>query len=150
MTETLPTQSPPTSEHSNLYGRLSGASLTIPEFRICEGLEIRKTYAHLTAPYVLAFAPPAHPGTHHPGPWKSAHEGLGFDITAEIFLAEDCQPTNFDRVNTLWWTLALLRLATGLPLRMPVISDTAFSDAANSPGEPTFWTVEMPPDQLRL
>jgi hypothetical protein len=38
--------------------------------------------------------------------------GASLDITAEILLAEACQPTSFDRVNTLWWTLALLRLAT--------------------------------------
>lgn len=140
----------PNPQLSDLYGGLSGASLTTPEFKVCEGLVIRKTYAHLMAPYVLAFAPPERPGAHHPGPWKPAHGGLGFDITVEVFLAEASRPTNFDRVNTLWWALALLRLATGAPLRMPVISDMAFSDAAHGPSEPMFWTVEMPPHQLLL
>jgi hypothetical protein len=150
MTQSIPKGSLQNPEHTDLYGGLSGVPLAIQEFKVCEGLTIRKTYAHLMAPYVLAFAPPERPGSHHPGPWKPAHGGLGFDITAEIVLAEACRPTSFDRVNTLWWTLALLRLATGAPLRMPVISDTSFSDAAHSPAEPTFWTAEMLPHQLLL
>ncbi len=150
MTQAIQTASPPNPEQSALYGGLSGIPISMPEFKICDGLEVRQTYAHVMAPYLLAFAPPAHPRAPHPAPWKAAHGGLGFDITAEIYLAENRQPTNFDRVNTLWWVLALLRLRTGAPLRMPVISDIAFSSAAQGDREPMFWLMEMPPHQLVL
>jgi hypothetical protein len=33
---------------------------------------------------------------------------------------------------------------------MPVVSDTAFSAIPSSAEEPTLWTIEMPPSQLRL
>ena len=65
----------------------------------------------------------------------------------EIALHE-ARPTGFDRLNTLWWVLALLRLSTGARLRVPVVSDTAFSSIAESSTEPTLWPVETLPRQL--
>jgi hypothetical protein len=67
----------------------------------------------------------------------------------EVALAQDARPTNIDRLNTLWWVLALLRPITGAPLRMPVISDIAFAKVPQSSVEPNLWTIEMPPVQLR-
>src|SRR5882724_8486927 len=133
-----------------LYGGLSGLSIALPEFVICEGLVVRETYAHVMAPYLMAFMRPTRPAAHHPPPWKAARGGLGFDVTIEVALAKGARPTAVDRLNTLWWVLALLRLVTGAPLRMPVISDTAFADILSSPKEPNLWTIEMPPRQLRV
>ena len=99
------------------------------------------------APYLMAFGKPKHPGAPVP-PWKAARGGLGFDIEIEISLAQEVRPIRFDRLNTLWWVFALLRLATGAPLRMPVISDMAFSAIANSDQEPNLWTIEMLPHQF--
>lgn len=134
-------------ENVALFGGLAGAALGMDEFEVCEGLVLRRTYTHVMSPYILAFGRPERPGAHHPAPWKPSG-GASFDVEIELALARGVQPTGFDRLNTLWWTLALLRLCTGAMLRMPVVSDTSFADVAHSPVEPDLWPIEMSPRQL--
>ena len=117
---------------SALYGGIAGAKIDFPEFELAPGLTVRPTYSHVMAPYILAFAPPHKPNVPHPGPWKAAKGGLGFDITIEIALAEFARPTSFSRINTVWWVLALLRLITKAPIRLPVIADQSFAMIAES------------------
>ena len=136
-------------ENVPLFGGVAGAVLGVNEFEICDGLVLRKTYAHVMSPYILAFSRPVHSGQHHPAPWKSARGGVWLDVEIEIALQQDRRPTGFDRLNTLWWTLALLRLSSGAPLRMPVVSDTSFGVVAESSHEPVFWPVETLPRQIR-
>ena len=69
------------------------------------------------------------------------------DVEIEIELQEAVQPTGFDRLNTLWWTLALLRLSTGAKLRMPALSNTSFTSIARSSFEPMLWPIETLPSQ---
>ena len=135
-------------EKSPLFGGLAGAQLGTEEFEVCEGLVLRQTYAHLMSPYILALSRPERPGKHHPGPWKSARGGQWLDLEIEVALREDARPTGFDRLNTLWWVLALLRLATGANLRMPVVSDTPFSGIKDTPIHPIIWPIETLPRQL--
>ena len=132
-----------------LFGGVAGAALGVDEFEICDGLVLRKTYAHVMSPYILAFRRSEHSGQHHPAPWKSARGGIWMDVEIEIALQQDCRPTGFDRLNTLWWTLALLRLSSGALLRMPVVSDTSFGVVAESSHEPVFWPVETLPRQFQ-
>ena len=134
-------------ENVALFGGLAGAALGVEEFEVREGLVLRRTYAHVMSPYILAFGRPERPGAHHPAPWKSTG-GTSFDVEIELALAQDVRPTGFDRLNTLWWTLALLRLCTGAALRMPVVCDTSFADVGHSPVEPVLWPIEMLPRQL--
>ena len=132
-----------------LFGGMAGATLNVDKFEICEGLVIRRTYAHVMSPYILAFRRPERAGQHHPGPWKPARGGhVGLDVEIEIALQVEARPTGFNRLNTLWWVLTLLRLSTGARLRMPVVSDTAFSCIAESSTEPTMWPIETLPRQL--
>lgn len=105
-----------------LFGGIAGFELPIDEFEIMPGLAIAKTYAHLIAPFVLAFARPARPEAHHPGPWAALH-GRGLDITTEVRLAEGAEPLRFDRLNTLWFVVALLRLRLAQPLQMVLLAD---------------------------
>lgn len=134
-------------ERVPLFGGLAELELEVPEFQVCEGLVLRETYAHVMAPYMMAFARPTKKGSHHPTPWKAASGGLGFDISIEIALAQSARPTEIDRTNTLWWVLALLRLRTASPLRMPIVSDMAFAAVRTSTREPNFWTYELSPHQ---
>lgn len=133
----------------SLYGGISGIGLAVPEFQLAPGLIVRDTYAHVMAPYLMAFGKPPKPGTPHPAPWKAARGGLGFDVTIEVALAQGVRPTSLDRLNTLWWVLSLLRLSSGAAIRMPVVSNIAFAAIPSSAVEPTLWTLEMPPHQLR-
>ena len=135
-------------ENVPLFGGVAGAVLGVDEFEICEGLVLRKTYAHVMSPYILAFRRPERPGQHHPAPWKSARGGVWMDVEIEIALHEDCRPTGFDRLNTLWWTLALLRLSSGASLRLPVVSDTSFAAVAELSREPVLWPIETLPRQF--
>src|SRR5579872_6979189 len=93
-----------------LYGGISGIATAVPEFQICPGLIVRETYAHVFAPYMMAFARPQKPNSPHPPPWKAARGGLAFDVAIEIALANEVRPTSLDRLNTLWWVLTLMRL----------------------------------------
>ena len=136
-------------DNVSLFGGVAGAVLGVDEFEICDGLVLRKTYAHVMSPYVLAFRRPESHDTHHPGPWKSARGGVWLDVEVEIALQQGVRPTGFDRLNTLWWTLALLRLSTGAPLRVPVVSDASFGVVAQSSAEPTIWPIETLPRQFR-
>ena len=135
----------------SLFGGISGVTLSTTEFEIASGLFVRDTYAHVMAPYIMAFKKPTEKGAAHPGPWHAAKGGgLGFDVTIEIFLDQQVRPSNFDRLNTLWFVLSLLRLVSGAPIRMPVISDTSFANVQNSSREPSLWPLEMLPHQLQL
>ena len=58
------------------------------------------------------------------------------------------RPTGFNRLNTLWWVLALLRLSTGANLKMPVVSDTSLSGITDTPVDPRLWPMETLPRQL--
>ena len=55
----------------DLFGGLSGASLTVDRYDLGSGIVISRTFAHLMAPFVMAFAP-AEPGKPHPAPWRAA------------------------------------------------------------------------------
>ena len=131
-----------------LFGGLAGATLGVDEFEVCRGLVLRRTYAHVMSPFILAFRKPERPGSHHPAPWKPARGGTFMDVEIEVALDQDTRPTGFDRLNTLWWTLALLRLSTGAKLRMPVISDTSFSNVTESSVEPILRPIETLPRQI--
>lgn len=53
------------------YFGLSGIDLEDASIDLGHGVLLTRTYAHLMAPYIMAFAP-ALPGRPHPGPWKAA------------------------------------------------------------------------------
>jgi len=113
-------------ENDALFGGLSGLKLPIAEFRVTPGLTLASTYAHVMAPFVMAFARPERPTAPHPGPWASL-AGCGFDITAEVRLEAGCAPLGFDRLNTLWFVAALLRLRLAEPVQMSVLADRPLS-----------------------
>lgn len=129
--------------HSAVYGGVAGGSLAMEQFDVAEGLTIRQTFAHVMSPYLIAFAKPDDSSKPHPGPWRPASGGNGFDVCIEVALAERASPANFDRINSVWWTLSLLRLMTGMPLVLPVLSDTAFADARDCEHDPQFWPIEI-------
>lgn len=135
-------------ENLSLFGGVAGAVLPMDQFEICDGLILRKTYAHVMSPYMLAFRRPERAGQHHPGPWKPARGGIWMDIEIEIALREDARPISFDRLNTLWWTLALLRLSSKAALKLPVVSDVSFSTIADGSNEPGLWPIESLPRQF--
>jgi hypothetical protein len=98
---------------------------------------------------MAAFRRPSTNDSFHPGPWVSVGTGPSWDIEIEIALDKHAQPTGFDRLNTIWFATALLRLKTGIPIRLPIISPIAFNAIASTSQETRFFIVETQSIQLR-
>ena len=126
---------------ADFYAGLFGAVLVPEVFDLGHGVIISRTYAHLFAPFMMAFSP-APPGKHHPAPWKSAKGGLELDITTQLFLPGTSAP-ELDRINTVWWIVALLRLHSSALISVPIISSEAFSSIPAMKDEPRLWPVEI-------
>jgi hypothetical protein len=126
----------------DLYAGLSNIALVPERFELGKGVVISQTYAHFMAPFLMAFAP-ASPGKPHPAPWKAAKGGISIDITAELFLPATCTLENLDRINTIWWIVALLRLRATSMVFAPVISSERFGSISTIQQEPELWPMEI-------
>ena len=134
----------------DLYAGIAGASVEVESFHFGEGIVLSKTFAHLMAPFLMAFAP-AEPGKHHPAPWKAAQGGFGFDVLAQLKVPKEFNPPRwFDHLNTAWWFAALLRLRATPLISVPVIASDPFSKAPEIEHDIQFWPVETEPRRLIL
>ncbi len=126
-----------------LYAGFSLVSLEPESYDLGRGVILSRTYAHLMAPFIMAFAP-APPGRHHPAPWNTAKGGLGLDIQVQLATsAEFVPPGNFDSLNTVWLIAALIRLAATPLVQVAVISDQAFEHIPKSGKEPYLLPIEV-------
>jgi hypothetical protein len=126
----------------DLYAGLCGVTLVPDRFEMGHGVVISRTYAHLFAPFTMAFSPAA-PGGHHPGPWRSAKGGLALDLSAQLLLPATTSIPQVNRVNTIWWMAALLRLHTSTSISVPVISSDSIASIPNIEHEPELWPLEI-------
>lgn len=134
----------------DLYGGFAGVSLDFESFNFGEGIVLSKTYAHLMAPFIMAFSP-SQPGKPPPTPYRAAHGGFGADVLAQLEVPKEFTPIDwFDRLNTVWWFAALLRLRATPLLFMPVISSDPFSEATQIEHEIQFWPIEAEHRRLLL
>jgi hypothetical protein len=129
-------------ELTDLYAGLSGISLVPTTFDLGHGIQISQTYAHFMAPFLMAFKPPS-PGKPHPAPWKSASGGLAIGIAAELSLPLSYRPGDLDRLNTIWWIVALLRLKVGASVFVPVVSSERFAGIPSISEEPELLPIEI-------
>jgi hypothetical protein len=111
---------------SNLYAGLAGAQLVVPEFDLGSGVRISKTYAHLMAPFLMAFQP-APKGGHHPTPWKAASGGFSFDVEAELFIPSELGDKYGSTISVARTILFLLRVGINPAITLPVFSNYAFA-----------------------
>jgi len=113
----------------DIYGGLTGPQLPVAEFEFGSGISASRTFAHLMAPFLMAFAPPAKAGQHHPGPLRAAKGGFGFDVVTQLHIPGSFRPADwFDGLNTVWWFVALLRFIATPHILVPVIADAPFQD----------------------
>ena len=128
---------------SSLYGGVTGATLQVNNFCFGKGVTIASTYAHLMAPYIMAFER-AQPSQPNPAPWKTVEGGMSFDIEAELYVPLDFSPTDwFSRVGTMWWLTTLLKLRATPRLFTPVVSNTPFSKSSQFDANSRVWPVEV-------
>lgn len=114
-------------------------------FDLGHGLILSQTYAHLMSPYIMAFAP-SKLGAAHPGPWRAAGGGFGYDVTIQLEVHHGELPAALAATKAAWWILALLRIAYAPYIFAPVTIDVPFSQAATCAKEPTIipWEIETP------
>lgn len=125
-----------------LFGGLSGATVSEP-IELVSGILIEPTYAHIFSHFLAAFNPPPKPRGPHPGPWHAVNGGgRTFDIHSQIILPAGVNIGGLSRINSLWLIISLIRLLSGVPVRMPAISSIAFGDIASSDEKPILWAVE--------
>jgi len=116
---------------SDIFVGLSGVQLDFDEIELGQGIILRHTYAHLMSPFLMAFAP-APPGKPHPTPWKAAQGGLGFDVSAELFVPQSFNTGNMDNIGVAKVISTLMRLWASPSITLPVVSNISFSTAAEA------------------
>ena len=85
-----------------LYAGFSHVAYRGEPLELGHGVALRSTYAHLFAANMMAFAR-AEGGRAHPGPWRAARGGYGYDIEVEIAVSnEGSLPANLSREDTVW------------------------------------------------
>lgn len=126
----------------DLHAGLFGLALEDDSYDLGRGVTLSKTYAHFMAPFIMAFKP-ASPGKHHPAPWKPAKGGIYIDVTTELSLPAITSCPQFDRVNTVWWIVALMRLNMTTAISLPVISSEKFALIPDIEQEPSLWPMEI-------
>jgi hypothetical protein len=92
-----------------------------------EGVVLSKTYAHLMAPFIMAFAP-AHEGKHHPGAWKTIESGIAYDITSQLSVPVTFGKSVDDRLLALMIVVFSIRLWFDPSVIARVASTHAFAD----------------------
>ncbi len=114
-------------QNESFFFGLHGLQLPEPEIELGKGIVIRKTYASIFAPFMVAFAPPESPETHHPGPWSAASGGVSYDISAELVIPLEKEGEPAKSLQTARVILFLLRLGVNPAITLPVCSNMAFS-----------------------
>lgn len=128
---------------SPLYAGISGVQLEAESFELGHGVTLSKTFAHVMAPFLIAFAP-AKPGEPHPAPWSPVSGGLGYDIHVQLLVPADfARPQWFSRLNTIWWLVALLRLKASSVAIVPVVSHSPFAEIPTAEQQAKFWPIEV-------
>ncbi|PYI92551.1 MAG: hypothetical protein DME97_09545 [Verrucomicrobia bacterium] len=140
----------PADSEDPFYVGLAGINVEEGEVNLGMGVLLRPTFAHLMAPFLLAFAP-ARQGCAHPAPWKAATGGLGWDIHAEIEIPHISGASLDDRLTFVRTVLALIRLWACPSILAPVVSTIRFATAANAPDNAAhFLPFEVEPMHMRL
>lgn len=130
----------------DLYGGISDVQIPSVVFEFGNGVTLAPTEAHFMRPCLMTFRKP---DTSFPA-WQSASGSFGFDLGAEVFVPRGVSvPEWSDSANTIWWLAALLRLRVVPGLRVPVLSNSSFSEALHGPS-PTFWPVESESERTRM
>src|ERR1039458_7013879 len=115
-------------ETDPLYAGIAGVEIDVDRFDLGYGITISQTYGHFMAPFLLAFAP-AKEGKSHPTPWSAVQGGLGIDFHVQLHIPETFEIEGFfDRLNTVWWIAALIRLRGAYLAHVPVLAAKPFAE----------------------
>lgn len=135
-------------ETDSLYGGVAGIRMQVERFELGHGVVLSNTFAHFMAPFLMAFGRPEK-GKPHPAPWSAVSDGIALDIELEIHVPSTFeQPNFFDRLNTVWWIAALIRLRGAMQAHVPVIADRPFREIPANWSSARMLPVEVLPRRL--
>ncbi len=131
--------------HAPLFAGLSRASLDVREFELLPGLHLRRTYAHLFAPPMVAVAPPSAPSAVHPSPWYAVENGFVAETAQiEVSIAAGARPLDVPRMLILRLVAAAIRILSSQPVCLPILCNVPFAEARQSTGPVHVWRLEHP------
>jgi hypothetical protein len=116
----------------SIYAGLTGIELPEEQMVFTSGIVLRKTYAHLTAPFLVSFVKPTKQnpiGT----PIKAASGGFDFEITTELVVPPQEGSFSAQHLRVLKEVIALLRLWVSPAIRCPICSAVPYSEAQEQP-----------------
>lgn len=126
-----------------LFGGLAGISVGAPTAEVAPGVSISHAFAELHAPFLILFRPPTKKEP-LPTPIGGAEGGLRFRITAQVQITHQCNmPQWFDRLNTIWFFVAMARLRFRRWISVPLLSDVPFPSTGVRSECAKFWPVEL-------
>jgi hypothetical protein len=132
----------------SVYAGISGVRTSVEQYDLGLGLTLSKTYAHLIAPLLMAFTE-AEPGKPHPAPWSTVRGGKESDIYVQLHIPSSFkEPDFYDRLGTVWWIIALIRLRGAFRAQVTVIADRPFDKIASQWQSATILPIEISPRQL--
>lgn len=112
---------------NNVHAGLAGLDLADDTIELGQGVTLSKAYAHVMAPFVVAFARPAHAGQHHPGPWLPASGDFSFDVQAQLLIPQALNTATNSSIEVARTILFLLRLGVNPAITLPIFADLPFS-----------------------
>jgi hypothetical protein len=134
-------------EKDSMYGGVAGVRLEVEQFELGHGLVLKQTSARFIAPFMMKF-PSSEPGVTH-GKMSAVSEGIALEIQMQLFIPSSFQVSDFfDRLNTLWWITALIRLRGAHRAQLPVVSDRPFAEIAENWRLAKSFPVEVFPRRL--
>lgn len=135
---------------SDVYVGLAGPPLEPEQVELGGGVRLERMFAHLIAPFLVAFSPPPTRGASHPAPWRAVNE-FGFDMITQLLvpLSPATSPPITQR-EAVWLLLALLRLRVGPCLIAPIIANYPFAEGPTRDKELRYWPNEIEPRLLRV
>ena len=134
----------------DVHAGLSGLELEEESFELGDGISLSRTYAHLMAPFMMAFKP-APPGGHHPAPWKAASGGFSFDVNADLLIPSHIEEQYGSRINVAKTIVFLLRLGVNPATTLPVFANYPFSTLTQAQDSQTkLFPFEVQPRHFQL
>src|SRR5260370_10867225 len=133
-------------ENCPLYAGLSGVEIDFDDpVELAVGASIRKIYAHLMTPMIMAFQPPEARGGSHGGYWAAVSDGRPHDIYVELKLSNECGETFERKIKFARTVMALLRLHASPHFALPIISNVPIEEAAAHSKQHHFLPFEPQP-----
>ncbi len=133
-----------------MFAGLAGVTLDVPEADLGYGVKLSNSYAHLFAPFMMAFSP-APKGSHHPGPWVAVRGGLGFDLTVQLEVpATMVTALSLEPMYVAWWITAMLRLRVGPTFLVPTVGEQSFQEAKEQHAKAVYHPIEVESHILTL